>query len=216
MQFIKRVFNLCVSFVTSIWDPSRSFFARIENSYVSKKAKVFRFAKLDHATVQDYSYIGPSARVIYAHVGKYCSIAGGACIGMGTHPLKFLSTSPLFISKHNSTGHKWSEGVEFEEYKTLKIGNDVWIGSRAMIMGGLKIGDGAVVAAGAVVTKDVPPYAVVGGVPAKIIKFRFDEETIRKLEKLQWWNMPAEVLRQKISCFQNSDIEEDLKKLGNP
>lgn len=212
---IKRLLDTTKTFITAFFDSSRSPLARIEESHVSNKAKIYRFAKLDNAKIGDFSYIGPSARVIHATIGKYCSIAGEACVGMGSHPIDYVSSSPIFISKRNGTGFSWVNDSHFDEYKPVEIGNDVWIGSRAMVMGGLRIGDGAVIAAGAIVTKDVPPYAVVGGVPAKIIKYRFDEQTIKKLEKLQWWNLPIEELRKKIACFQNTDMEGNLKKLEN-
>ena len=81
---------------------------------------------------------------------------------------------------------------DFAEYRPITIGNDVWIGARAMVMDGVEVGDGAIVAANAVVTKDVPPYAIVGGVPAKVIRYRFAPEKIEALQLLQWWSWPLE------------------------
>ena len=211
---LKRIFNLTNTFIISIFNRSKSPFARIENSNISKKAKVYRFAKLNHVQLGDYSYIGPGASIVYAKIGKFCSIAGECCVGMGTHPMNFISTSPIFISPTNSTGYKWVDEHLFEEYKEVHIGNDVWIGSRALILGGVRIGDGAVVGAGAVVTKDVPPYAIVGGVPAKVIKYRFDEDTIKKLEKLQWWNWKDNILKNNIQFFNNKDIITSLLKFN--
>lgn len=94
--------------------------------------------------------------------------------------------------------------------KKVIIGNDVWIGSHALILGGVKIGDGAVIGAGAVVTKDVPPYAVVGGVPARIIKYRFSQEIIDKLLEIKWWNLPENILKENIKLFQTDNITFDL------
>lgn len=86
------------------------------------------------------------------------------------------------------------------------MGNDVLIGSHSLILGGVTIGNGAVVAAGAVVTKDVPPYAIVGGVPASIIKYRFSQDIINKLQELRWWDWPEERLRANIGLFQSYDV----------
>ena len=93
------------------------------------------------------------------------------------------------------------------------IGNDVWIGSKATVFGGVKVGNGAVIAAGAVVTKDVPPYSVVGGVPARLIRYRFEKEEIELFEKYQWWNLQDEVLRENIELFQVPVGEDTLKRL---
>lgn len=200
---MKRYFLFLLNSISNIFNPAVSVLSRVEYSKVSRKAKIWRFAKLYHSEVGDYSYVGPKARVIYAKIGKFCSIAGETCIGMGTHPLDYISSSPIFFSKKNGTGKRWiSENVDFKEYNTIIIGNDVWIGSRAMILGGVTIGDGAVIGAGALVTKDVPPYAIVGGVPAKIIRYRFDNSKIEYLLKSKWWDESENELKSKISLFQ--------------
>jgi acetyltransferase-like isoleucine patch superfamily enzyme len=121
-------------------------------------------------------------------VGRYCSIAYGVNIGMFKHPTDWLGTTTLQYLKGHVKGARPVETCPFEYEPTTFIGNDVWIGVGATLIDGVKVGDGAIVAAGAVVTKDVPPYAIVGGVPAKIIRYRFDELTIHELQKLKWWN----------------------------
>jgi acetyltransferase-like isoleucine patch superfamily enzyme len=125
-------------------------------------------------------------------IGRYCSIAANVNISPSQHPVNWLSISDR---QHNSAyldfnrfGGNDVAVKRFVDDKRAEIGNDVWVGINAVIMGGVKIGDGAIVAAGAVVTKDVPPYAVVGGVPAKVIKYRFDEDTIKELLALKWWD----------------------------
>lgn len=127
-------------------------------------------------------------------IGRYCSIANNASIGVLHHRMESLSTHPFqYESRFNSTIKTSPERQENKNrgYRT-KIGNDVWIGENTVILTGKTIGDGAVIGAGAVVTKDVPPYAIVGGVPAKIIRYRFDEPTIKELLELQWWNLEPE------------------------
>lgn len=128
-------------------------------------------------------------------IGRYCSIAAGVWIAPDEHPIERLTTNSLTYSKggcfswaKDLLGRDFTDAVPFSCSRPVEIGNDVWIGFGAFIKGGVKIGDGAVVAAHAVVVKDVPPYAIVGGVPARVIKYRFDEETIKALLELKWWN----------------------------
>lgn len=148
-----------------------------------------------------YSYIrGGRIGSFLKSVGRYCSIAPGVTAGDSNHGSEWLSTHP-FQYGSGMVFQTWTKKKDFP-FKKLRlkktswssIGNDVWIGASAMIMPGIHIGDGAIVGAGAVVTKDVPPYAIVAGVPAKIIKYRFDEETIAKLLELQWWRFDADSL----------------------
>ena len=134
-------------------------------------------------------------------IGRYCSIANDVVIGPSNHPITNFSTHPISYDVNNYPD---------KDVKTI-IGNDVWIGTRAIIKRGVKIGNGAVIASGAVVTKDVEPYAVVAGVPAKLIKYRFDSETIQELQALEWWNLPKESL-----CgLKNLDVKEVIQKLKN-
>lgn len=146
------------------------------------------------------SYIGPYSKVS-AKIGRFTSIASHVCTIAGRHAYQapFATTCPMFFSlnpNHSQSGSTFATEQMFEELKfafpethlDVEIGNDVWIGERAILIGGIHIADGAVVLAGAVVTKDVPPYAIVGGVPAKIIRYRYDEEIINFLLNIQWWN----------------------------
>lgn len=204
---MKRYIYFIYNYILNIFNPAISLLSRVEHSNISKKSKVWRFSKIDHSSLNDYSYIGPKTRLIHADVGKYCSIADESNIGMGTHPLDFISTSSIFYSPKNGTGSNWVKmNTVFNEYKRVIIGNDVWIGARAMVLGGVKIGNGAVIAAGAVVTKDVPPYAIVGGIPAKIIKYRFSPELIDQLEKSNWWNLSEKEIKDNITIFQQKDF----------
>lgn len=136
---------------------------------------------------------------IEGRVGRFCSIAAEVKVARGTHPvtLPYATTSPMFFSTRKQSATTFSPIDRFDELKEpVTIGNDCWIGQRALLVGGITVGDGAVVMAGAVVTKDVPPYAIVGGVPAKVIKYRYDDETIAFLLKTRWWDKPIDWLKE--------------------
>jgi acetyltransferase-like isoleucine patch superfamily enzyme len=192
--------------VKNLFNPAVSLLVKIDNrSIIKHKAKVYSFVQVTNSTIGDYSYVGRDSRIIYADVGKFCSIANGTIIGMGTHTLDNISTSPIFTEKKNGTKHSWVKTSAVNPYKRVIIGNDVWIGLRVMVMGGVKIGDGAVIGAGSIVTKDIPPYAIVAGVPAKIIRFRFPQEQIDSLLQNPWWELPDIILKERIDLFQSRD-----------
>ena len=135
-----------------------------------------------------YSYIGQNCE-IYGSVGKFCSISNNVKCVVGKHPLEFVSTSPSFYSKLKSNNITFCKKEEYNGIEEgVIIGNDVWIGENVLIKGGVKIGDGAVIAMGSVVVKDVEPYSILGGNPAKLIRMRFDDETIARVKQSEWWN----------------------------
>lgn len=141
-------------------------------------------------------------------IGKFCSVACGAkfLFTSANHTMKSLSTYPfpIFFEEWGLAGKDISNA--WDNRGDIVIGNDVWIGYEAVILSGVTIGDGAIIGTRAVVTKDVPPYTIVGGVPAKPIRKRFDDETIKKLEEVRWWNWDDEKIRQSIQAIQNGDI----------
>lgn len=146
---------------------------------------------------------------IEGNIGKFTSIANDVQCNLGLHPYKlpYVSTSPMFFSLLKQTGETFAKVQSFAEISpSIEIGNDCWIGQRVFIVGGVTINDGAVVLAGAVVVKDVPPYAIVGGVPAKIIGYRYEADIIETLLKIQWWNMPIEWLREHHELFGNMNV----------
>lgn len=156
-----------------------------------------------------YTYIDKNCFLCDSIIGSFCSIAHSVRIEKWTHPSKgFISTSPVFYSRANCCGKSFVKEDLFNEEKTIdgydcKIGNDVWIGANVTIIGGVNIGNGAIIGTGAVIVKDVPAYAVVGGVPAKIIRYRYSEEDIKQLECIKWWDKPEEWLIQNTHLFAN-------------
>ena len=208
--------HFITGFIKNLFNPHISNLAFVSsNNLIDANATIYRGVKIKGSKVGAYTYISANTDVENAEIGKFCSISDHCRIGMGGHNTNQISTSPIFTEANNGTQFQWtSKDVNPAPIKKAVIGNDVLIGSHALILGGVSIGDGAVVAAGAVVAKDVPPYAIVGGVPAKVIKYRFSQEFINKLMELQWWNWQEKILKTNIELFQNDNLKlEDLEKV---
>lgn len=143
-------------------------------------------------------------------IGKYCSIAREVLMILGNHRPDTITTYP-FKNQCNF----WPEAADATDDHSTKgdivIGNDVWIGARANIMSGVTIGSGAIIATAAVVTRDVPPYAIVGGNPARVIKYRFPEKTIERLLAVAWWDWPEALIRERMPLLMSDDIDAFLR-----
>ncbi len=148
--------------------------------------------------IGDYTYIGFNCIITQSVVGRYCSIANNVSIGIGEHKINRVSTSSLFYENPFET---LTQGE-------CIIGNDVWIGSNAVIRRGVKIGNGAIIGANSFVNKDVNDFEIVGGVPAKLIKKRFDENTIKLIKESNWWDFDIENARLKISELELNNLFE--------
>ena len=163
-----------------------ALFCILQEAVVDKTAAICSGVRFYRGKIGKYSYIGNNSFVSDTDIGSFTSISTDCYIGGTSHPTDWVSTSPVFhkwdnIMKKNFARH------EFEIFKRTTIGNDVWIGNRVMIKAGVKIADGAVVGMGSIVTKDIGPYEIWAGNPARLIRKRFDDETIDALEKMKWW-----------------------------
>ncbi|PWW49665.1 CatB-related O-acetyltransferase [Eubacterium limosum] len=163
------------------------------------------------------SYMGDECVFNSTYIGKYCALGAGIRVSLGDHPLhKFVSIHPAFFSTKKQAGFTFCERDIWKSDKQLKgkyvctIGSDVWIGDEVTILGGIKVADGSVVGAGAVVTRDTEPYGIYVGVPAKKIGSRFSEEDISFLLKSRWWDSKFEDLVFKSHLF--SDIQQFTQK----
>lgn len=161
----------------------------VRDSRVDKTATIYSGTDLVKCTVGKYTYVGYDCHFDCTDIGAFCSLSDHIFIGGAEHPMEWASTSPMFIDVTGSGVSKRFAKHSYEMYKQTCIGNDVWIGHGVVIKGGVTVSDGAVIGAGAVVTKDIPPYSIVVGVPAKVIGYRFDQETINLLLKSAWWNL---------------------------
>lgn len=187
--------------------------SRVRRSRLGKYVRIDRQNLVQDSQVGDYTYTGPFDMIFRAVIGKFCSISYGVTIGPPEHNYHRLSLHPFI---HLSNYDIFNDGEVIPSDKQDKpccIGNDVWIGCNSTILRGVTIGDGAIVAANALVNRDVPPYAIVGGVPARIIKYRFDPEVIGKLLELKWWNWSIDKIKKNRHLFVESINVEMLDSI---
>ncbi|MFC1590925.1 CatB-related O-acetyltransferase [Thermodesulfobacteriota bacterium] len=176
--------------------------ARIDSlSRLGRFNVLFSNVVMMNSTIGDHTFVQKNSFVNCAEIGKFCSIAMNVFIGPGQHPTNLVSSHPAFYSASQPLARTFSERDCFDPFKKTTIGHDVWLGHGCVIMDGVSIETGAVVAAGAVVTKDVPAYAIVGGVPAGIIRYRFDEAVRNRLLESRWWDWPEEKLKEHCRLF---------------
>lgn len=187
----------------------------LRNCKISKKAKVGKKSNFIDVTIGDFSYTGNNNSFCCVSIGKFCSIASYCAIGGGDHPCNYVSTSPVFYSKNNIFHKSFCEESKEPKSKRVTIGNDVWIGENCFIKSGLTIGDGSIIGAHSVVTKNVEPYSIVVGNPSKILRFRFDKETIEWLLSLRWWDWDDSKLKRYGTFFDDPlKLRDELLKNG--
>jgi acetyltransferase-like isoleucine patch superfamily enzyme len=166
----------------------------IINSSIDQRSKIESGCQIVNVKMEKHSFCGYDCSIINCQIGKYCSISNRVIIGGGMHPIDWVSTSPVFYKGKDSVKTKFST-FERPEPKMTRIGNDVWIGEGVMIKQGVVIGDGAIIGMGSIVTKNVDPYTIVAGNPAKVIRKRFSEEVIEGLISIQFWNIDEKKLK---------------------
>lgn len=166
---------------------------------------------IQESTIDSYSYTSENCQIIYSNIKKFVNIASYVRLNPSQHPMSWANQHHIQYRKEMfGFGKDDDSFFDWRKEKKVEIGNDVWIGHNVVIMGGVTVSNGVVIGSSSVVTKDVPPYAIVVGNPAKIIKYRFDEESIKNLEDIAWWNWDFEKIKSAIDDFKN--IELFIKK----
>lgn len=181
--------------------------SNLHKCWIGNHVEINRNCTLDKSIMGSYSYINQNTILKNAEVGKFCCISWNVCLyGGSSH--NYLSPSMYTTYHWKKVFGSTIDTRSSEKSKTI-IGNDVWIGNGAIVINGIKVGDGAIIGAGAVVTKDIPPYCVVAGIPAKVIRKRFDDQTIERLLKIKWWNWPKEILAANEQILRIDNISEE-------
>ncbi len=180
------------------------YMAELSNVTFEGTNKVYKFARLRDVRLGFFSYVSRGTQVYNAEVGKFTCIGPETIIGPGEHPVRgYISSHPAFYSTMAQAGTTFSDQDYVVEIPKTVIGHNVWIGARAIIRAGVTIGDGGVIAAGSVVVKDVAPYTVVGGVPAILIRERFDDDVKKLVQRSEWWNWPTDKLSKNAAAFRD-------------
>lgn len=193
--------------------------ALIQESTVASNASLGSRVRFYRSSIGRFSFVGYGSTVESCDIGAFCSISSDCRIGGASHPIEHISSSPVFYTADNACGCQFASFM-YNPYIRTSIGNDVWIGSNVLVKAGVKIGNGAVVGMGSVVTKDVGPYEIWAGNPAKLIRLRFDSSVISSLERLAWWNWSDDELKNRHELFEAPTAElalalGDLDSIGD-
>lgn len=180
------------------------FYSTIKNTELGENIFIGNSCSILNSKIGNNSFCNTNTNIINTIIGKFTSIGSNVSICVGAHPTNFVSTHPAFYA-NNKAFETFADKLYFDELSRIKIGNDVWIGSNSTILGNVTLGDGSIVAYGAVVTKNVLPYSIVGGIPAKFLKFRFGDEIVKRLLEIKWWELNESFLKDNFKLFLNPD-----------
>ena len=190
------------------WDTNIANHVELNNVEVGAKVSFAKNASVNNSKIGKYTSIGRNTKITNTDIGAFCAISWDSTINAIQHPLTHLTIHAFpYVSEYG--------GVEkrTDFYQRVTVNNDVWIGANSVILPGLKIGNGAIIAANTLVTRNVPDYAIIAGVPAKTLRFRFRKEMIDKLLELKWWELDFDVIKRNISVFQNDFKMKNLADL---
>jgi acetyltransferase-like isoleucine patch superfamily enzyme len=199
-------------------DFAQGYMSSVDGCSVEPHVRVSADAVVRGCKIGGHTYIGANTYVARTEIGRFCSIGPACRIGLGKHPTReFVSTSPVFFSMGRQCGTTFVQENAFCESEPIVIGNDVLISANVVVLDGVTIGNGAIIGAGAVVVSDVPNYAVYGGVPARLLRYRFDRSKIEWLQEFRWWNRDPEWLRLNHRAFRSlSELMQTVQITSAP
>lgn len=187
--------------------------AKVRDSRLGRYTEVGERTTVAETVMGDYSYVVNDSQIIYSEIGKFCSIAAMTRINPGNHPLERVALSHFtYRSSAYGLGEDDPELFAWRRSFRVRMGHDVWIGHGAIVLPGITLGNGAAVGAGAVVTKDVPEYAIVVGSPERVLRYRFEEPIRAALNRIAWWDWTHDQLRERMPDFRKLGAEEFCRK----